>query len=84
MDLGVGVIVLMTQPGAYGIWPYFWPLLRAAVNREALPELPPVSEQTIVKNGADYVGQYHCGDKALEITADADQLLLHVMATPSS
>ena len=78
MDLGIGIIALMTQPGTYGMWPYFWPLLQAGMNGEPLPEVPPLPDQTVVKNCADYVGQYQCGEKVLEITAADDHLFLHV------
>jgi CubicO group peptidase (beta-lactamase class C family) len=61
--LGLGIIVLMTHPGTNGMWPTVWPLLRAAFDEEPLPELPPLPDATIIKNGADYVGDYHCGPR---------------------
>jgi hypothetical protein len=77
MRLGLGIIVLLTHPGTNGMWPTVWPLLRAAFEEEPLPELPPLPDATIIKNGADYVGDYHCGHKTLAITAESNHLTLH-------
>ncbi len=77
VEEGVGVIVLINGPGeTLEIAQYALRVLRAALRGEELPALPPVVDATRVENAADYAGVYRAGDKAIEISAEGDQLIL--------
>jgi D-alanyl-D-alanine carboxypeptidase len=78
LDDGLGIIVLVNGPRDVSDVPRFaLKLLRAAMHRQEMPSLPPVSNPTHVENAVDYIGTYKAGAKTFMLTNEHSRLILH-------
>jgi len=75
LDAGFGVVVMVNKTNAFGILPYAFELMGAALDGRDLPPLP-ADDPTRVENAAEFAGVYRSGDKAIEISAEGDQVIL--------
>lgn len=73
---GLGVVVLMTKPPAYGVPHFALQLLQTAVAERPLPVVPPRKRPAHVEKAAEYAGHYRASDKELVLLAENEQLLL--------
>jgi D-alanyl-D-alanine carboxypeptidase len=76
VDNGLGVALLMTQPGMEKTDFLALKLLRAAHLGQPLPEMA-VPDPHRVENAADFAGTYRAGEKTLTLIAEGDRLWLH-------
>ena len=83
MDEGLGAVVLTNGLGNPGqVVLYALKLLRAALDGQELPELPPPPDPTKIKNAADYAGTYRAGTyqsdtKSFTLAAKGENLILN-------
>jgi hypothetical protein len=76
LDGGFGVVALTNLTSGFGVMPYLFEVLRAAFDGRDLPPLPPASDPTRIDNAVQYAGRYRTGNRAIEIAAEADRLIL--------
>jgi len=76
VDVGLGVVVLATQPYPSGLIRQVRDAARAAFLGHPLPEMPSPDQAAHVERAEDYAGVYCAGDRTLTFVADGDRLLL--------
>lgn len=81
MDAGLGVVLLTNAPGwlAFQLWQmaeFILRCLRATLDQQPLPPMPPLEDTAIVADATGYAGVYRCGARQLEFVAEDNRLRL--------
>jgi len=78
IDEGLGAVVLtngLGNPG--GVVLYALKLLRAVMDDQELPDLPPPPNLTKIENAVDYAGTYQSDVESFTLTAAGEHLILN-------
>ncbi len=77
LDDGLGVVVLTNGPGEpVEIARFALDLLRAAVQEEPLPSLPPTVVPTCIGSPASFAGSYRSESRAFTLVAQGERLIM--------
>ena len=81
LDAGIGVVALINgiaeSYAAVGMAMRALSLVRAGLQGEQMPSVPPATDPSQVINAADYAGSYGSGEDRMVITAQGEGLTLH-------